>query len=442
MTSRSVIVVGAGIAGLTAAYRLQQAGMAVTVLEAQSHIGGRMAELRHGDIVYNTGARLIYPFGRTLMGLIAELDLTSALVPVKGLSADCESTASTYRITLMPSPKTLATPGLSLPDRLRLLAFSAHALSLRMRVDPDDFTSASFCDDTTLADYCDRRMGPRARRMLIDPLFRGTRSWNPEDISSAFLMSTLPQMFFRDTVYGLKGGMGRLTAALAEQLDVRDGVKAVSIDMSRPGFCRVEALKDGRTITLDADVVICAVEGAAAGTLLADKTSTEATFFDHVRYNSLGVVHYAVTGDIAPAMRFARRDKPTLLSTYQQLPASPQQGRPKAQVYCQLTPEATSAASTEGSLASLEQRVRADVRQYLPDIDQRIADSFVQWIEHKLPIPYPGFAAKVTAFREWQRHERRRVYFCGDYLAQALVTGACASGAEAADVVMRHWASA
>jgi monoamine oxidase len=41
-----VVVVGAGIAGLTAAWRLAQQGVAVRVLEAQERIGGRMLSLR------------------------------------------------------------------------------------------------------------------------------------------------------------------------------------------------------------------------------------------------------------------------------------------------------------------------------------------------------------------------------------------------------------
>lgn len=45
--AEEVIVVGAGIAGLTAAWRLRQAGVPVRVIEANSRIGGRMFSLRN-----------------------------------------------------------------------------------------------------------------------------------------------------------------------------------------------------------------------------------------------------------------------------------------------------------------------------------------------------------------------------------------------------------
>jgi len=48
---KRVAVVGAGIAGLTAAYELQKAGYRVTVLEAKDIPGGRMAEKLEGSFM-------------------------------------------------------------------------------------------------------------------------------------------------------------------------------------------------------------------------------------------------------------------------------------------------------------------------------------------------------------------------------------------------------
>jgi len=50
-SGRSVVVLGAGIAGLVSAYELKQAGFAVTVLEARNRVGGRAWTIRGGDRV-------------------------------------------------------------------------------------------------------------------------------------------------------------------------------------------------------------------------------------------------------------------------------------------------------------------------------------------------------------------------------------------------------
>jgi len=52
---RSVVILGAGIAGMVSAYELQRAGFRVTVLEARDRIGGRVWTIRGGDRIVQTG---------------------------------------------------------------------------------------------------------------------------------------------------------------------------------------------------------------------------------------------------------------------------------------------------------------------------------------------------------------------------------------------------
>jgi monoamine oxidase len=54
-SGRSVVILGAGIAGLVSAYELQRANYRVTILEARDRIGGRSWTIRGGDRIVQTG---------------------------------------------------------------------------------------------------------------------------------------------------------------------------------------------------------------------------------------------------------------------------------------------------------------------------------------------------------------------------------------------------
>src|ERR1700691_5012662 len=52
---RTVVILGAGISGLTSAYELGRKGYQVIILEASHRAGGRNLTLRHGDLVDEIG---------------------------------------------------------------------------------------------------------------------------------------------------------------------------------------------------------------------------------------------------------------------------------------------------------------------------------------------------------------------------------------------------
>ena len=56
---RDVLVVGAGLAGLAAALRLQESGCDIEVLEAKSQVGGRIRSIERGDGVEEAGGTTI-----------------------------------------------------------------------------------------------------------------------------------------------------------------------------------------------------------------------------------------------------------------------------------------------------------------------------------------------------------------------------------------------
>ncbi len=65
--NKNIAVVGAGIAGLTAAYYLKKFGYSVTVYEAANRVGGRMTTDKVNGCLIDRGAQFLSMYYPTLM---------------------------------------------------------------------------------------------------------------------------------------------------------------------------------------------------------------------------------------------------------------------------------------------------------------------------------------------------------------------------------------
>ena len=147
--SARVAVVGAGIAGLHCAYRLQQSGVDVTVYEASTRVGGRMFTARddaYGGQVFELGGELIDSNHATLFALAKELD-----IQLDDRLADASIQPDVWFIG-----------GQEISEATVVAQFTAVAPAMADAVtaadDPDDDTAFNELDQTTLADWLDQNV--------------------------------------------------------------------------------------------------------------------------------------------------------------------------------------------------------------------------------------------------------------------------------------------
>ena len=236
-----VVVVGAGLAGLTAAYQLKKAGVEATVFEARRRLGGRILSVEGAvgeGLITELGATLINSDHADMLSLIDEFDLKLFNREKDARRFPYPGTAYYFEGRRLDEKE--------IAEALRPLAEQITADADRLDADFD--AVAKELDQLSVKEYLDLyadRIGAPFVRTLLEHTMRTEYGVEPQDASALQLIFVLPTV---------AGDRVELLGTSDEKFMVQGGTSKI-----------IEALGAALTGQIELHRVLRRIEPAAAG---------------------------------------------------------------------------------------------------------------------------------------------------------------------------------
>jgi Flavin containing amine oxidoreductase len=400
-----VVVVGAGLAGLTAADRLTRAGLEVVVVESSDGVGGRIRTDRVDGFLVDRGFQVLntgYPAVRRILDLDA-LDLQefsrAALLHVEGRRVRIGDP----RRELLALPRAATAPIGGLRSKAALAAYAVATVGLPVG-------RVKGRRDLPAVEHWARHglHGPVVDR-LLRPFFSGVVLEEELTTSSRFVDLML-RMFARGSSVVPAGGMQQIAEQLASRLP------AGSIHLQLPAL-RVgarEVVTDAGAVA--ARAVVVATDVDSAGELVGGG-------LERPGWKGVTTVYHAAA--VAPL------DQPTLLLDTDDSPVNNT---------VVVTAAAPSYSSDHRALVATSLVHGAGQHWDEPAVRSRLAVLYDvptgEW-EHVSTYDVPRALPAMPAPHDFRKPVRHGdVFVCGDHRDTSSIQGALVSGARTAVAVL------
>ncbi|MGQ0698380.1 MAG: protoporphyrinogen/coproporphyrinogen oxidase [Panacagrimonas sp.] len=282
--SGRALVVGAGLAGLTAAWRLQRAGFEVEVFEREAHPGGRVKSIRLAGCTVDTGATVFLPAYAEALALIEEMGLTSELEAPRG-AAVIPRDGQMHAIDIGAPWKALFTCVIGWRSKFSLVRLLFFLLAVRSRLNFLSLADARSADSETLHDYCRSRFPAEVYTYLLNPAIKFLYLHNGCSGSVVELLwwiaATSP-----GTPKSLRRGSSSLTDALASRLKVHTQTEVTQVTRDGEGVALTVKDSAGQSQVHCADVCVVTVPGPISAAICRDGLSeAQRSFLRSTRYD-------------------------------------------------------------------------------------------------------------------------------------------------------------
>lgn len=451
----TAVIIGAGIAGLSAAWDLRKAGFQVSIFEKEEFTGGRMVELQTGPLHGAPHAEGVFNENKEMFALAAELGIEKKVRgesynevwnPENGIGLDNgHGIYNPGGMSDFDIEGAMKIPGLSAETINKLPLLQADMDEIYATVDPCLLETGTAFDNESVGEYYMRKLGKVAGKEIMDYKIDQNCNawcWDPFETSKVAVLSWLASK--KQFVYP-RGGIGALTSKLDELLPVQNNTSVRYITPAdsngRHTVHYLDANLQRRIVT--PDVVVCAVEGKYLDSMVQGLTPKQEALAKNCFFNKQPVVTWVLDKEHAP--------KEFALGAYTSSHPDPI----KAQIYNWM-------AMPNYFLSDQPPRIRFSLsRLYTPEwqnSDMAFADYCWPLIKHVYPqlekshvvdtvdytcdglinIPV-GYVKQMAEVLREQRKARKGLYLAGEYVSHAHTGGGCASGRSVARDIIGHW---
>jgi protoporphyrinogen/coproporphyrinogen III oxidase len=303
MAVTRTVVVGGGIAGLTAAYVLgEDPDRDVVVLEGSPQLGGKLRLATVAGVTVDVGAEAMLNRRPEGAALARELGLP-VVHPVTTRSQ------LWTRDALRPLPRSLMGVPLDVEELAASGVLSAAGVQ-RVRAEPSLPPTELDDDDVSVGDLVADRLGDEVVDRLVEPLLGGVYAGHARLLSARAATPQLVAMLDRGSLLeaaaaavpmsttpvfaGVPGGLGELPRALlaTERFTARTDATVRELRRAEEGYELVVGSAHQPEL-VSADEVVLAVPATPAGRLLADVSPVAAAQLAGIEYASTVVVTLA-----------------------------------------------------------------------------------------------------------------------------------------------------
>ncbi len=247
-----IIIIGAGLTGLTLAFYLIRNGKRVIIIEKEKHTGGVINTLNEQGFCFETGPNT---------GVLATSEIACLFEDLKDRCTLETANPKSKKRYILKNGKWEALPsGLLSAINTPLFTFGD-----KLRILGEPFRKPGTDPDESIAQLVKRRLGRSFLDYAVDPFISGIYAGDPAKLVTRF---ALPKLYTLEQNYGsfirgaikkrgevksesekkatrevfsVKNGLGNLIKSLSDEIGEENIIKGVS-------DCKIEPVKDGNNV--------------------------------------------------------------------------------------------------------------------------------------------------------------------------------------------------